>query len=314
MPLRRLAPLVLVGLTACFVDVGAGASSPDGSSTTPGTDSSTGPAETSADDAGEASDTKQATSQGPTTASASEAGTTDADPTTGGPDPTTATTNTSMTTDPSTTTPMTTDPVTTDEPGPICGNGVLETGEDCDDGNFSNLDDCLDTCIPANCFDGYINQGETDNDCGGPCPPCGPCRACDSDAGCAAGLSCMGGLCDEYHIVQFNYFTECGLNDDVFVSVDLGNYGGAWRVEALAGGGLIEQNSGWGWLANCTGFDLSGLGAPFEYATPEDAFAAIDPKAIVVDFAGGETRCGIAESNCDDNFGGSQLGFSHACN
>ncbi len=301
---RRLAPLALVGLTACFVDVGAGASNPDAGATTPGTDSS---ADTSADDAGETSGTTS-TGQGPTTASASEAGTTA--PTTGGPDPTSVTDGTTTST---TMTTMTTDPVTTDEPGPICGNGFLERGEDCDDGNFDNLDDCLADCTPASCFDGYTNQGEVDGDCGGPCPPCGPCRACNSDAGCAAGLTCMGGVCNEYHTVEFDYFTECGLNTNVFASVALGDYPGPWRVEALAGAGLIDELNGWGWLADCTGFDLASLGAPFIHPTAGEAFDAIDPKAIVVDYAGGETRCGILDNSCDDNFGGAQLGFSLEC-
>lgn len=303
----RLAPLVLVGLTACFVDVGAGASNPDDSTTTPGTD---GSAATSADDAGETSGATS-TGQGPTTASASEVETTD--PTTGGPDPTSVTDGTTTSTTMTTMTTMTTDPVTTDDPGSICGNGVLEPGEDCDDGNFDNLDDCLADCTPASCFDGYTNQDEVDGDCGGSCPPCGPCRACNSDAGCAGGLSCMGGVCNEYHTVQFDYFTECGLDPAVFASVALGDYGGQWRVEALAGAGLVDELNGWGWLADCTGFNLAGLGTFFMHPTPSEAFDAIDPKAIVVDYAGGETRCGILDTSCDDNFGSSQLGFSHAC-
>lgn len=35
---------------------------------------------------------------------------------------------------------------------PVCGNGLVEDGEDCDDGNASNNDDCYDDCtIPAHC-------------------------------------------------------------------------------------------------------------------------------------------------------------------
>jgi len=306
MPLRRLAPLVLVGLTACFVDVGAGASNPDGSSTAPGTDSSAG-----TDDAGDVSDTKHASSsQGATTAT--EAETTGDDPTTGGPDPTASTTT--MTTDPSTTAmTMTMDPVTTDEPGSICGNGVLEPGEDCDDGNFDNIDFCLADCTPASCDDGYINQGESDNGCGGPCPPCNACLACNDNDDCEMDFSCENGVCNNYHVVEFNWSTDCGTDDSFFVKVPLGNFAGQWRVEALGGGGRVTDVGAWGWMVSCTGFDLDGFGAAFAHPSAEDAYAAIDPKSILAQYNGGTTACGILEDFCDDNSGSSLLGFSLAC-
>jgi cysteine-rich repeat protein len=40
-----------------------------------------------------------------------------------------------------------TSPVLTPDPhGPVCGNGILEAGEECDDGNLSNFDSCLVSC------------------------------------------------------------------------------------------------------------------------------------------------------------------------
>lgn len=38
-----------------------------------------------------------------------------------------------------------------------CGNGILEPAcdEECDDGNFENMDDCLTTCKVATCGDGF---------------------------------------------------------------------------------------------------------------------------------------------------------------
>lgn len=41
----------------------------------------------------------------------------------------------------------------------VCGNGILETGEVCDDGNTSNTDSCLNTCRLAVCGDGYVRSG-----------------------------------------------------------------------------------------------------------------------------------------------------------
>lgn len=39
---------------------------------------------------------------------------------------------------------------------PFCGNGVLETGETCDDGNFSSMDLCTQSCRPNVCGDGFV--------------------------------------------------------------------------------------------------------------------------------------------------------------
>ncbi len=45
-----------------------------------------------------------------------------------------------------------------DEANP-CGNGMPDPGEDCDDGNLDNTDACLDTCVAASCGDGFIQTG-----------------------------------------------------------------------------------------------------------------------------------------------------------
>ena len=54
-------------------------------------------------------------------------------------------------------------------PGP-CGNGVLDEGEGCDDGNYATNDACVH-CQPATCGDGYVqlgvepcDDGDLDND------------------------------------------------------------------------------------------------------------------------------------------------------
>jgi cysteine-rich repeat protein len=43
--------------------------------------------------------------------------------------------------------------------GGLCGNGVVDRGEECDDGNTDNWDACLDTCMNATCGDGEIWLG-----------------------------------------------------------------------------------------------------------------------------------------------------------
>lgn len=48
----------------------------------------------------------------------------------------------------------------------ICGNGVIETGEQCDDGNMINGDGCANNCMFENplCGNGIINSGEQCDD------------------------------------------------------------------------------------------------------------------------------------------------------
>ncbi len=58
--------------------------------------------------------------------------------------------------------------------GPTCGNGVLEDGELCDDGNADDSDACTTSCVPAACGDGAVQvQEECDEGVhNGPGMPC----------------------------------------------------------------------------------------------------------------------------------------------
>jgi cysteine-rich repeat protein len=57
------------------------------------------------------------------------------------------------------------DPDCQDDPYCLCGNGVVDPGESCDDGDGENTDSCPDdpstggTCQPAACGDGHLYQG-----------------------------------------------------------------------------------------------------------------------------------------------------------
>jgi len=46
------------------------------------------------------------------------------------------------------------------EPDPICGNGIRELGEECDDGNMDNTDMCTNSCTVRKCGDGILSQDE----------------------------------------------------------------------------------------------------------------------------------------------------------
>ena len=44
--------------------------------------------------------------------------------------------------------------------GVLCGNGAVDQGEQCDDGNAINTDNCTDTCQYARCGDAYLRRVE----------------------------------------------------------------------------------------------------------------------------------------------------------
>ena len=49
---------------------------------------------------------------------------------------------------------------------PGCGDGILDFGEECDDGNGENDDSCLNNCQSARCGDGYLWRAEEECDDG----------------------------------------------------------------------------------------------------------------------------------------------------
>ncbi len=48
----------------------------------------------------------------------------------------------------------------------ICGDGIVDPGEECDDGNMDNTDTCSSICAYAHCGDGYIHTGTEECDDG----------------------------------------------------------------------------------------------------------------------------------------------------
>ncbi len=84
-----------------------------------------------------------------------------------------------------------------------CGNGVITSGEQCDDGNLVNGDGCDSNCKPTGCGNGVVWQGEQCDDgnlvngdgCDGNCKP----------TGCGNGVVTSGEQCDDGNL----------LNDDV---------------------------------------------------------------------------------------------------
>jgi cysteine-rich repeat protein len=74
-------------------------------------------------------------------------------------------------------------------PTPACGNGKLDPGEACDDGNMSDSDSCLTSCSWATCGDGRVRTGVEECDWGAP----------DAPPDCTHGCLVCGNTKDEYY-------------------------------------------------------------------------------------------------------------------
>ena len=109
----------------------------------------------------------------------------------------------------------------------VCGDGHLDAGEQCDDGNTNNTDSCANDCTtPATCGDGIVGDtpGETcdppgsvpdpgagDNECRANCTFCGDGNldageACDDHNqtdgdGCSSSCQNEGGSCPTFNPV-----------------------------------------------------------------------------------------------------------------
>ena len=170
----RLAPhLLLCGLAACFSDPGAG-------SPTSATESTGGSAFSS--DGDTVATTGSTSSPDPSTSTSSSTG-----------DDTTSTTSedTTSTTELGSTT------------GGVCGDGVVDPGEECDDGP-ANADDapCSSACVSAFCGDGVV-QPALDEECDD-----GPANA--DNAACTE--ACEAAKCGDGLI--WEGVEECDNEDD----------------------------------------------------------------------------------------------------
>jgi cysteine-rich repeat protein len=65
-----------------------------------------------------------------------------------------------------------------------CGNGVVDPGEECDDGNDVDHDECTNRCLFPRCGDGSIWYGMED------CDPPGTIRPCTTSCGSTGGEWC----------------------------------------------------------------------------------------------------------------------------
>jgi cysteine-rich repeat protein len=124
-----------------------------------------------------------------------------------------------------------------------CGNGVVDAGEECDDGNADNTDACLTSCRNATCGDGYIRTGT--EDCDGAAPrscttTCGStgsqaCTACRWDTVCTPPAEICNGVDDDCDGTIDNGFT-CAPSTSQSCSTSCGSAGSQTCSSACAWG------------------------------------------------------------------------------
>ena len=77
----------------------------------------------------------------------------------------------------------------------LCGNGLLEVGEECDDGNAMDGDLCTPACLASVCGDGYLAPGEQCDD--GNLMDGDLCTPVCLDPVCGDGYLAPGEQCDD---------------------------------------------------------------------------------------------------------------------
>lgn len=121
-------------------------------------------------------------------------------PTTVLPPTTAATTTVPTTTAPTTsttTTTATTSTTSTTGGGPVCGNGIQEVGEECDDANGENTDACTNICRNAVCGDGFTRTGVEQCDVVPAIPLVCQANCMWTPAVCGDGVRQFGETCDD---------------------------------------------------------------------------------------------------------------------
>ncbi|MBI2373043.1 MAG: VWD domain-containing protein, partial [Deltaproteobacteria bacterium] len=77
----------------------------------------------------------------------------------------------------------------------VCGDGVTDPGEQCDDGNTVDTDACRNSCVLASCGDGVTDPGEQCDD--GNAVDTDACRNSCTLPSCGDGITDPGEQCDD---------------------------------------------------------------------------------------------------------------------
>jgi cysteine-rich repeat protein len=82
----------------------------------------------------------------------------------------------------------------------VCGNGILDPGEQCDDGNVVSGDGCSASCTIEECGNGILDPGEQCDD-GNNIPGDGCSASCTIEE-CGNGILDPGEQCDDGNVVS----------------------------------------------------------------------------------------------------------------
>jgi cysteine-rich repeat protein len=107
---------------------------------------------------------------------------------------------------------------------PVCGDGIVQPGEECDDGNNSSNDECTNTCERAVCGDGIVQRGVELCDDG------------NSDSTDSCTNDCVAAACGD-GIVQTPEECDDGNLDNTDECTDR-------CLKAVCGDGIVQQNEG----------------------------------------------------------------------
>jgi len=250
--------LLVTALAGCFNPKGNAGGSTDTTESGPGESTTGGPTSTA---------TSTSNTTPPTTLPSQTEATITSEPVTG------------------TATDVTTGVFTSTEPlPPNCGDGQVDSDEDCDDGNDNDNDACLSDCTPANCGDGFLHAGIEECDDGpanandAPCTAsclanvCGDgliCPACGEE--CDGGAACEVDKCTFTHRYMF-------VTSDVYLAEEIGGLEGAdtrcnklvTEQDALVGRNFVA------WLSSSTVSAAERIGSTeVEYRRPDNMVIAV---------------------------------------
>ena len=79
----------------------------------------------------------------------------------------------------------------------VCGDGVVDAGEECDDGNEDNTDACINNCTMATCGDGIVQAGVEACDDGNEVNDDMCNNGCQFNPYCGDGVVDVGEACDD---------------------------------------------------------------------------------------------------------------------
>lgn len=94
----------------------------------------------------------------------------------------------------------------------LCGNGVLEPGEECDDGNTLGTDACTKACLIAVCGDGVLREDMEQCDDGNVASNDGCSDSCRVENICGDGVLDVGEQCEDGNAIDTDACTNSCLD------------------------------------------------------------------------------------------------------